>query len=414
MKNVKLNTMFGCLIALTMVLSSTQNTQAQGFKGKLKNGVTSIKKDKKGGKKGSTKKGGGKFASYNEIEDATGVSGAYTSIDAEAVRINGSTRKVSQFGAKFIKEQDGKIINKMELYYSKTDKLQYYMKENVWLKNKVRLFVLKNNAYMEAILIDTGVMVFTSAKNSLWGTPRVIENVLAKDPAKLEVYDKETAKVKVDQIMMQLNAEALLKKKKQMLTFKAYKEYEGKIACATRLTNFVYNRMDKPSEDPKNFTKKLTIGKDFYFRAYLPQPLAVSHPGAWFNISYEFVGEGVKTDREALRSTTSFFSKNIPRKTSYTGEYVSWVHAGIEKRGSLNVWDYSFVEALSQMKDKFKVGNSYQVKITFHAHIDGENIAELATTTITMDYTQESEKLLNSNDANKPGILPTFQKYKDQ
>ena len=66
------------------------------------------------------------------------------------------------------------------------------------------------------------------------------------------------------------------------------------------------------------------------------------------------------------------------------------------------------------MKDKFKVGKSYQVKITFHAHIDGENIAELATTTITMDYTQESEKLLNSNDANKPGILPTFQKYKDQ
>jgi hypothetical protein len=410
MKNLKLKTMYSCLIAATLMLSTAETASAQGFKGKLKGSVSSMKgKSKKGGKKG-----GGKFASFNAIDDATGVSGAYTSIDAEAVRINGYNKKVNQFGAKFIKEKDGKIINKMELYYSKTDYLQYYLKENVWLKYKVRLFVLKSNSYMEAILIDTGVIAFTSAKHGDWSVPRVIENVLAKDPAKLEVYDKETAKVKVDQIMNQLNAEALKKKKATMLTYKAYKEYEGKLACASRLNHFIYNRTDKPSEDPKNFTKKLTIGKDFYFRGYLAQPLAVSHPGAWFNISYEFVGQGVKTDREALRSTTSFFSKNIPRKTSYTGNYCTWVHAGIEKRGNLNVWDYAYVEALSQMKDKFKVGKSYQLKITLHAHLDGENIADLATTTVTMDYTQESDKLLNSNDANKPGILPTFQKYKDQ
>lgn len=405
------NTILSCIVALTMVICTTTDSQAQGLRSKLKSGIESTKNGKSA-KKGKSK-GSNKFASYNEIDDQTGVSGAYTSIDPEAVRINGSNRKVSSFGAKFIKEQDGKIINKLELYYSKTDHLKYYLKENVWLKNKVRLFVLKANVYMEAIVIDTGVIAFTSASNSKWGTPRKIENVLAKDPAKLEIYDKETAKVKVDMIMMTLNSEALEKKKKEMLAYKAYKEYMGKIAFAPRLNNFVYNRKDVPSEDPKNFTKKLIIGKDMYFRAYLDKPLVVSHPGAWFNISYEI--DGVKTDREGLRSTTSFFSNNIPRKDNgYQDAYCTWVHACIEKRGNLNVWDYAFVELLSQMKDKFVVGKTYKLTVKFHAFQDGENLAEVASTTVELVYTEESKKLLLNNDPNNPGILVKYQKYKDE
>ena len=204
MKTQLTTKLFSCALAVAMVCSFTP-THAQSMKEKL----AAKAKKAKGGKKS---KGGSKFASFNDLSDETGVSGAYSSLDKEAVRINGYEKKVDQFGLKFIKEKDGTIINKLELYYSKTDNLQYYMKENIWNKYQVRLFILKSNTYMEAIVIDSGVIAFTKAKNGLWSTPRTIENVLVKDPSKLEIYDKETAKVKVDMIMMQLNSEAIKKK----------------------------------------------------------------------------------------------------------------------------------------------------------------------------------------------------------
>lgn len=397
------------VLAMAMAFSFAPENHAQSMKEKLAAKAAKVK----AGKGGKKKKGGNKFMSFNELDDATQVSGAYTALEKESVKINGYDRKVDQFGLKYIKEKDGKIIHKLELYYSKTNFLQYYMKENIWNKHQVRLFVLKSNSYMEAIVIDSGVIAFTSAKNSLWATPRTIENILVKDPSKLEIYDKETAKVKVDLIMMKLNSEALKKKKKEMLEYKAYKEYMNKIAFSHRLNNFVYNRKDKPAEDPKNFTKKLVMGKDIYFRGYLENPLVVSHPGAWFNFSYEM--EGVKVDREQLRSTSSFFSKNIPRKDNgYQDAYCTWVHALMEKRGTLNVWDYAYIELLYQLKDKLVLGKSYQMKVTLHAYKDGENIADLATSTITLVYNEQSKKELFRNDPNNPGVFKKYEKWKDE
>jgi len=76
------------------------------------------------------KSGGGSFAEFNEEKDEMGITGEYHSL----------TDKRS-YGMRFVKEQDGKIVNKLQ-YFEKKGKepqLELSMKESYFLKNKVKL-----------------------------------------------------------------------------------------------------------------------------------------------------------------------------------------------------------------------------------------------------------------------------------
>jgi hypothetical protein len=392
------------ILALGLV-SAPMNADAQKLKDKFKNKI--------GG-------GGADYSHLNEINDEFGVSGAYTSLDPEEVKApSGMIKKVNNFGFEFIKEKEGNIVNELTWHISKSDKIELNFKENWKLKNDQIVFYrwLSGSKYIELVQLEPGVFAGTSVKNSIPGNggvapadwERTVENVFAKDPAQLEVYDKETAKAKVDMIMMSLNAEAIAKKKKELEGFAAYKDYVGKIAFSDQLRIFNYQYSDKPSEDPKNFKKELIIGKEMYFRAYQDQPLAIAHPGAWFNISYEMKGK--KTDRESLRSKSSFYGKNIPRKDRYTGDFCTWVHSTIEKQRGFDVWDYAYVDLLYQLKDEFKVGETYELTVSLMAFKDGENLGTVATGKVNMKFTEESKELLFNNEPGKLGIIDKYEKY---
>ncbi|UKN00582.1 hypothetical protein K6119_12660 [Paracrocinitomix mangrovi] len=387
------------------VIVAGSNVYGQGFKDKLKS--------KMGG-------GGADYSHLNEINDEYGVSGAYTSLDPEEVKApSGMIKKINDFGFEFVKEKDGNVVNELTWHISKTDKVDLKLKESWKTKNNQVVFYkwLSASKYIELIQLEPGVFAGTTVKNSIpnnggaapadW--ERTVENVFAKDPAQLEVYDKETAKAKTDMIMMSLNAEAIEKKKKEMEGYEAYKNYVGKIAFSDVLNIFNYQYTDKPTEDPKKFKKELEIGKEMYLRAYLDKPLAIAYPGAWFNISYEMKGK--KTDRESLRAKSSFYSKNIPRKDRYLGDFCTWVHSTIEKQRGFDVWDYAYVELLYQLKDEFKVGETYELTVTFSAFKDGENIATVAQGKVNLKFTEDSKKLLFNNETGSLGIINKYEKY---
>jgi len=393
------------VLSVALIMASA-DVQAQGLKDKLKSKI--------GG-------GGPDYSHLNEINDEYGVSGAYTSLDPEEVKApSGMVKKINSFGFEFVKEKDGNLVNELVWHVSKTDKYELKLKENWKSKNNQVVFYkwVSASTYLELIQLEAGVFAGTTVKNSIPGNggvapadwERTIGNVFAKDPAQLEVYDKETAKAKVDMIMMSLNAEALARKKKELEGFDAYKNYVGKIAFSDALRTFNYQYSDKPSEDPKNFKKELIIGKELYFRAYMDQPLVISHPGAWFNISYEMKGK--KTDRESLRTKSTFYSKNIPRKDNgYQDNYCSWVHSTIEKQRGFDVWDYAYIELLHQLKDEFKVGETYELTVSFMAFKDGENLGTVATGKVNMKFTEDSKKLMFNNEPGSLGIMDKYEKY---
>lgn len=383
-------------------------------------------KDKIGKIKNVKSKGGSKFDHLNSIEDEMGINGSYTSFEPEEFKKPGAytTKKISNFGFEFQKEKDGDVVNNCLFRYGKTDKdlVALKLKENWKSKYNQIIFYkwISASKYMEMIVLEPGVIVATSVNGTITNNggvapadwERSVDNVFAKNPEKLLNYDKETAKAKVDIIMQTLNVEALAKKKKEMEGYKAYKEYVGRMAFSSKLGTFNYRYKDKPTEDPKNFKKELVLGEQLYFRGYLDKPLAVSYPGAWYNISYELMG--VKVDRENLRSKNSFFSKNIKRKDSWKDAYCTWVKSLIEKQRGFDVWDYAFIELLYQNKEKFEIGKSYELKVTITAYKDGEDVGEVCAGAVNLKYTEKSKELLHNNDPNNLGIIDKYESYLEE
>ena len=395
------------LLTLTLLIAAPQ-VEAQGVKERL-SGV--IKGNKKKGK-------GNKFTHLNEINDEYGISGSYTLLEPEQYQASGAytTKSLTEFGLEFIKEKNGGIANELNWHYAKNESQTLFMVEPWKEKHNQIIFYkwISSSEYIEFIQLEPGVFAATTIERSLSrkkaenaSTPRIIQNVLAKDPAKLEVYDKETAQAKVDMIMMSLNAEALEKEKEKLMAFKAYKENIGKVVFSDKLNTFNYRDENKPTEDPKNFKKELMLGGQTLFRAYLDKPVALSHPSAWYNISYELNGK--KTSREGLRKTSSYFSKNIPQKTQYTDKHVTWVHSMIENNHGQVVWDIAFIELLYQNKDDFQIGKTYTLTVTLSAFMDGEDAETIATGTVNLKCTEESMKLLRNADTYNMGIYDKYE-----
>ena len=61
---------------------------------------------------------------------------------------------------------------------------------------------------------------------------------------------------------------------------------------------------------------------------------------------------------------------------------------------SNNIADYAFLELLRQTQDDLKEGQTYDLKVTVWAFKDGQNIDPVATGTIQLEYTANTEKLL--------------------
>lgn len=382
---------------MSVLLFSTESASAQ-FGKKL---VSKIGEASDGGGKKSK---GGRFASFNDETDAMGITGEYFAL-----------KDKNTFGLRFVKEEGGKIVNKID-FYEKKDEVQasFALKENYFNKNQVKLFyTVFKNTYVELIELESGVLAQITSKYSNNGNAvppdadRTVFDVLAKDKSKLTNWSIEAAQAKVATIMTSLNTEKLEKTKETLMSFESYKNYHGKIAFAKGTNYFRNERDNEPKEKLEWFISKAELGNTLAFKPYFEQPLMIAHPGAWFNITYELAGE--KTDREALRKTSTFFSSNIPQmdkdKESY---YFFYARGPIDNNGSA---DYAYLELLRKIKNKVQEGQSYDLVVTVWAHKDGVNIAPMATGTIKMEYTKEEKgtKALLFDPVN--GWIPKMEKW---
>lgn len=372
------------------IIFSVQSVEAQSFKDKMKS----------------------KLEKTYEFEDETGISGHYFTNDQIIDRQNA-------IGFEFTKEEDGTIVNKLYVelggkgYGNRPNSLTFTLKEKYKTKHGFNYFYITDkdcpnlaNNHDLFTFIEIGESVYAFAQEEK------VLCVAAKDKAKFEEFDTETAQVLFDQKMALINTEAIDKQRKKLMGFAAYKAYTGKMAFSSKLNTFNYRSNEQPTEDPKNFKKELIIGEQGYWRAYLNKPLSISHPGAWFNISYEL--NGITTDREELRKKNSYYSKNIPRKDSGKQYFVTYVMSMIEKQNGFDVWDIAFIDLLYQNKDKFEIGKSYELTVRLKAYKDGENIEDLAVGKVNLKYTEESKKLMSNNDPYKLGIIQKYEKQIDE
>lgn len=388
------------LAAASLILAfAPQAAQAQ-FGKKLLNKV------KDGGGGGSAKPG--KFASFNAETDPMGITGEYfAAVDAKHT-----------FGLRFIKDEGGKLVNRLDFYEKKDAPTAYlHLKESYFNKNKVKLFcALGDNTYIELLEMEPGVFaqITSNYNNNGNAVPpdaeRKVYDVLAKDKSKLSTWDLPTAQAKTEMIMASLNTEKMEKDKAKLMAFDAYKTYHGKVAFAKGANYFRNERYNEPKEKLEWMLTKAELGNTLAFKPYFEQPLVVSHPGAWFKITYEMAGE--TTDREALRKSSSFFSSNIPALENDKDKF--YFFNGRSAIGNDGTADYAYLELLRKVKDKIKEGQSYDLTVKVWAYKDGENIAPLASGKIKMEYTKGSDgtKALLFDPAS--GWVPKMEKWIDQ
>lgn len=380
------------LLSIFMLFGTVEESNAQFGKFlkkalKKKGGSSSKRSSKKGAKPGA-------FTDLNNHKDSYGVSGEY-------VDVNGAAH-----GFKFVTEEEGKLINKLFYWEKKTDnpQLKLNLKEKFFRKNKVKFFFVWNgahsNSYIEVLELAPGVLVHLSQdKRSLNAYDKIVPlevkrkavEVFVKNKADLETWDLETAQAKADMIFASLNSEQIEKDIKKLMRFDAYKNYRGKIAFANYPSALRSSKDKQPVEKVANFITKRELGETVGFKPYFDKPLAISHPGAWFNITYEMAG--VKTDREALRKTSTKFSKSIPRLDKWLNDFYFY-YPKVTINRSNNVADYAFLELLRLTQDKLKQGQVYDLKVTVWAHKDGENVDPVAKGMIQLEYTKNTEKLL--------------------
>lgn len=373
------------VVALSVLFFSatTQNVNAQF--GKLKNAVSK----KKSGGKSSSKGGGGKgsFSDFNNETDEMGITGQYFGL-----------KDTRSFGFKFIKEAEGKLVNQLHYWEKKASEpqLEMEMKESYYRKHQVKLFYKWMSAsasgYIEVIEVNSGVLAQIKSDRTFKDGPvgldakRTVVDVMVKNKADFDTWDIETAQTKVDMLIGTLKSVEGEKIKKNLMKYEVYSNYKGKIAF-TKATNVLRNqKYNQPTEKKANFITKRELGETVAFKPYFEQPLEQSHPGAWFNITYEM--EGVTTDREKLRKQSTVFSKNIPQIDADQEKFYFW-YPRVTINTSNNVADYAFLELLRLTQDKLSAGNTYSLKVTIWAHKDGANIDPVATGTIQLEYTTD-------------------------
>lgn len=385
------------MLSIFMLFGTPEKSNAQ-FKKFLKKVTKKV--TKKGGtsssKKSNSGESDGTFSDFNNVKDDYNVSGEYYGLKDKKAH-----------GFKFVREADGEVINKLYYWGKKQEnpQLKLNFKESFFRKKQVKLFFVWNSphakSYAELLEVAPGVLAQLQQTERSVGSSysesvplevkRTVVDVFAKNKADLDTWDIETAQAKSDMVLTSLNSDKVEKDKKKLLRFDAYKNYKGKIAFA-KSPSYLRSRNDKqPVEKVANFITKRELGATVGFKPYFEKPLAISHPGAWFNITYEMAGK--KTGREELRKTSTKFSKNIKRLDKWLNDFYFY-YPKVTVNTSNNVADYAFLELLRITQGNLKMGQTYDLKVTIWAFKDGQNIDPVATSTIQLEYTANSEKLL--------------------
>lgn len=389
---MKKQTLVTVLLSLFLVVGISNTAEAQfGKKAKQALGLSKKGKDKTSKAKSKSKGGGGNFSAFNSETDAMGITGEYTAYTDK-----------SKVGLRFVKESEGKIVDELHYFEKNGDPtLTLNMKESFYRKHQVKMFFVWRSAsassYIEMMEVAPGVMAVITGDRSLnkYDEPlqldatRKVVDIAAKNTADFDTWDVETAQAKVDMLVGTLKGAAGEKAKKQLMKYDVYKNHIGKIAFA-KGTNYLRNqKRNQPTEKEANLITKQLLGETVAYKPYFEMPLEQSHPGAWFNVTYEMAGQ--TTDREALRKSSSIFAKNIPQMDDDQDLFYFW-YPKVTINTSNNVADYAFLELLRLTQDNLSPGQTYDLKVTVWAYKDGANIDPVATGTIQLEYSTDENK----------------------
>ena len=368
--------------ALFCAVGVSNDANAQ-FGKKLKD---KIAKAAEGGGSSSAKDAGGAYG--EDFTDETGVSGTYTALDGvEFENGMGAKRKQKTLKVKFTGRDGSKFVNKLEMFYTKEGKKYDFIINDKETK-KLGATTYRITEFHSVWLIELEKDVLMSVYNKsthregIEGSEKVTD-VFAKDPAKLEVYDMETAQAKFEQMMNKGKAKEDEKKREQLMEYAAYKENVGKVVFVDMYNRFNYQYTDKPTEDPKNFIKTRDMGDDIFLGAYFKEKIGTScGSDCQLNVVYEMNGK--TGDRVALRNSSAKWNKMISEKKITDKFCYNNGQQLISSRE--NIIDYAFMYTLYQNKAEFKEGQTYKMTVKMYSNRDGNNEAEIAEGTISFVY----------------------------
>jgi hypothetical protein len=386
------------LITLALVTLTFNYANSQGLLGKLKD-ATKPKEPAKVDKTPVRLPD-----SPENFKDEFGYSGYYYSLDTLwVVDINyykpvkdDKGRKQYRMGQKwkFIREENGNIINKLQRYEGTEictyDRSYSYVLDEKALEKTDLVKFSKNfyNSTLFLVKLENGV--YGEAKVDAYkGVVLEYNNTYAKDSTKLAVYDKETGAAKMQQVLNQAKLKEFDKVREKWMKNETYTKMIGKIGFIDQYSKVAYNRNDI-TEKPDVFMSSVELGKQsIFYRAYYKTPGSVLCSGCELNTTYEI--DGIKVSRVEQRKKSSKWSQNIKQKFVDDNFFTA---APTIVSFQENIADYAFLYCLYQNKDKFKEGKTFKMKVTISTNQEGVDKDVLAEGTLTLVY----------KDANKAGV----------
>ena len=382
------------LLAIGLMVGTT-NLNAQTMKEKMQ-----AKIDKANEKMAGAAKGKAKYTSY-DYTDPSGVSGTYFT----SVALVGNNQTM---GFEFHKEKDGEIVNKLTVHGGKFDGKENYesytLKEKYKTKFDINYFYNSNGALMQ--IADD---IFAAASDGK------VQTVLAKDSAKFNDFDIETAQVLYDQQMGKINTAAAEKETAIWMKNEVYKNNVDKIIFAVsdyHLCKRGYKNKP-PMVDGKAFMTVLDMAKNMNYTAFFTVPPAVTHAGQDINVVYEMGGHSV--GRVEYRKKSAAWGKMIPRIESNKYSYRQIAPRTLrayESYVSNYVQDYAFIQLLYLNKGNFMIGKKYPLTVKMYANRDGENGDLLAEGTVSLLYSAEAH-LMFDGDPSKPEKTPVWTQFEE-
>lgn len=371
---------FALAIAGTMI---SAQTSAQGLLGKIKD-------------KAKSADGGGDNATTT-VTDEWGISGSYTLSTPWEM----SGKKQKNAILEFVKEENGVIVNRLELTIGKGgDKNKFTLDEKLMNKSNIKLFkggiYTPNYTGFEIMQLDNGVMFLncTGQKGYV---------VLVKNPEDLKTWDEETGLAKYESDKNKVNAAATAGLRKKLEDkYKAYKENVGKIVFAPKSNSFDFIQgADVASEDPALFITEWVTGNGLAMRAYFDKAFSETCGACDGKVNYVFEMGKHKIDWMQLRSSSSAFSKMFAPSTM-SNKYMTpavWLWDGIDYNRALTMAVHKNIEDGS-LKD----GAKMNLKVTIYAYADKTNGTKLAEGSVSVKYAATSSNWTDRYNAFKDAV----------
>ncbi len=362
--------------------------------------------------------GGGAAGSYKvyDYTDASGISGTYFTNEQIIDRQN-------TIGFQYTKEKDGEIVNQLFVvlggkgYGDRPNSITCTLKEKYKTNYGINYFYITDKDAMP-LANNSNLFVFMEIGKDIYAFAEEgkVLCVAAKDSANFKEYDTETAQVLYDQQMAKINIEALEKEAEVWKQNEIYAKNIGKIMFATEdyhlMTRGYSNK--PPMVNGKDFKTVLDMAGNMQYMAFFKYPPAKMYPGLEMNIEYELGGN--KTSRTEYRAKSAAWGQMISRLE--TKDYDDFQHSPRALRTynqyqSAYVQDYAFMQVLYMNKDKFMIGQKYDLTVKMYTSKDGENGELIAEGVVSLLYSVEAH-LAFAGDPENPAngsIWAEFEKF---